>query len=1193
LPFLYSDSITLVRFKVIMTLLGGLLAVTPWAGAQVNVLTYHNDNARTGANLSETNLTLVNVTNTTFGKLFSYAVDGQVYGQPLCVANVAITNKGTHNVVFVATEHDSVYAFDADNNSSSNALPLWQVNFLNPGAGVTTVPSTDVNSDNVAPEIGITSTPVIDLSTATIFVEAKTKEVSGLTTNYMHRLHALALGSGAEKFGGPVLIHPVVAGTGDGNDGAGHVPFNGLRQMNRPGLLLLNGVVYAAYASHGDNGPYHGWLLGFNAQTLQPQGVLNLTPNGGLAGVWQAGGAPAADASSNIYFITGNGTFNPTNRNYGDSFIRVAASGTSLTVTDYFTPFNQQSLSDQDLDLGSGGAMMLPDAVGSVAHPHLLVGAGKEGKLYLLDRDNLGHFNPTNDNQVVQSFAAGQAEWSFDTPAYFNGTLYYSGAGDVLKAFSFSSGLINTNPVSVGGRTLGWPGATPSISANGTNAAIVWVLQTDAAPSGPAILRAYNATNLTIELYNSTQGGTRDVPGDAIKFTVPTIANGKVYVGTASGLAVFGTGTWASAPVIAPNGGVFTNSVQVALNSATTGAEIHFTLDGTLPSAASPLYTAPLTVTNTTIVRALAVKANAWPSPVTLACFIAASPATTIAGFGGNGTGWTLNGGAVVTNDVLTLTDGQFGEARSAFFNSPQFVTAFHALFIYQSSGGADGTTFLAQNAPAGPAALGSGGGCLGYCGISPSAAVEFNLYSGQGGSGSRYATNGVTMGYASTLPLDLGSGDPILVTLDYDGATLSEHLLDLDTSQTWDAAYSVNLPSDAGGAHSAFVGFTGATGGVASQQFVTGFTFTLDNPPVNGPAITPNGGAFTNFVNVGLTSSTPGATIYYTLEGSTPTATSTLYTGPFVLTNSTLVKAVALKTNVADSAIASALFNRAIRLPTITAFGGSGSGWTLNGGAAVTNDVLTLTDGQLSEARSAFFNVPQAITAFSGRFVYQSGGGADGTAFVCQNSGGGPSALGGAGGCLGYCGIAPSAAVEFNLYSGQGGTGTRFATGGVTGGYTSTLPLNLGGNNPIWVSLDYDGAVLSEHLVDQNTGQIYNAAYVASVPGAAGGNSAFVGFTGATGGVASRQTVSNFSFGAYEPLAAAVPPLLTFAVAGPQLVLSWPASPVSYTLQVTSNLAPPAVWSPAPEIPALNGAQISVTLNLGPGSQFYRLQGH
>ncbi len=505
--------------------LSGCLVVAPGIGrAQVNVLTYHNDNARTGQNLNETVLALTNVNATQFGRLFSLAVDGYVYAQPLYVSNVSIPSNGVHHVVYVATEHDSVYAFDAD----AAAPPLWKTSFLSKKPSVKSVASTKAHCGDLVPEIGITGTPVIDPITGTLYVVGNTEE----GTNFIQRLHALDITTGREKFGGPVIITASVAGTGDGSVG-GAIAFNPLLGNQRPGLLLLNGVVYIAWASHCDLGLYHGWILGYGATNLQQVAVFNATPNGQQGGIWMSGDGLSADTNGIIYGATGNGTFdaNLGGIDFGDSVLKLSSTG-GLAVVDYFAPFNQQMLADEDLDLGSGGVLVVPTQSATVSN--LLVACGKQGTVYVLNRDNLGHFQSGSDSQIVQSLT-NLLKASFDTPAYWNGRVYYAGVNNPVEAFAMTNGLLSSSPVSVSAVAFGFPGATPSISANGATNGIVWVIQR----IGKAILRAYDANNLTNELYSSsTRHG--DSPGKAVKFAVPTVANGKVYVGVQRSLAVYG-----------------------------------------------------------------------------------------------------------------------------------------------------------------------------------------------------------------------------------------------------------------------------------------------------------------------------------------------------------------------------------------------------------------------------------------------------------------------------------------------------------------------------------------------------------------------------------------------------------------------------------------------------------------------------
>lgn len=556
-----------------------------------DMVTYHNDNARTGLNAKETILTLADVNPNSFGKLFSHDVDGYVYAQPLYLSQISIPKQGIHNVVFVATEHDSVYAYDADSNTGINSTWLWHVSFIDPPAGVTTVPANPdhqgpddlgTGCDDIISEVGITGTPVIDRRTKTLYVVAKTKEVSGGHNHYVQRLHALDVATGAEKFGGPKGIAeticdnpssasgpyqyvsgPMIPGAGESNDGHGHVFFNALRQAQRPGLALVNGVVYVAWASHCDVTPYHGWVMGFDAQTLKLVSVFNDTPNAnsgpsGLAGggIWQAGAAPAADPQGAVYFATGNGVFDnvflangfPKQGDFGDSVLKVVVDPSSSTnspnengwgvkAADFFTPHDQSTLEQQDTDLGSGGVLVLPDQ--DAQPPRLAVQAGKAGTIYLLNRDNMGKFHSGNDNQIVQSLP-GAIGGAWNMPAFFNNTVYYNGVNDVLKAFRLINGKLSKNPVAKATPKFGYPGATPSISASTSTNAIVWALQTDQVGNGPTVLHAYRADNLK-ELYNSAMAGNRDrPPGTAVKFTLPTAVNGKVYVGTSTSIAVYG-----------------------------------------------------------------------------------------------------------------------------------------------------------------------------------------------------------------------------------------------------------------------------------------------------------------------------------------------------------------------------------------------------------------------------------------------------------------------------------------------------------------------------------------------------------------------------------------------------------------------------------------------------------------------------
>ncbi|HLY18290.1 MAG TPA: IPT/TIG domain-containing protein [Bryobacteraceae bacterium] len=497
--------------------------------AQVNVLTFKNDNARTGQNLNEPLLSPSNVNPTQFGRRFSHVVDGYMYGQPLYMASVPMADGTVHNIIVAGTAHDSVYAFDADDALGSNASPLWQVSFINPSQGVTTVSWQDVNCTVIYPEIGITGTPVIDAASYTVYLVAFTKETaSDGSVRYVHRLHALDVRSGKELAASPVEIQASVPGIGDGSSTVSFVP---LSYKQRGALLLANGVVYTPWSSHCDNGLYHGWIMGYRADTLQQAAVYNSTPNGAGASFWGAGAGPAADGDGNLFVVSANGTFDQTysTPDLGDSLIKLSPTN-GLTIADYFTPYNQLYLAENDLDLGSAGALLLPPEAGSNTHRNLALTAGKEGRIYLVDRDNMGRFNGQYDAGALQTITLG-GDGVFGSAAYFSGRVYFSAGGDGLRAFGIANAALTPAPVSSSPKAIADPGTTPVVSANGSANGIVWAYELGEARD--TLLHAYDATDLSKELY-------LDVLNAYTEFGVPMVADGKVYVGALNNLLVYG-----------------------------------------------------------------------------------------------------------------------------------------------------------------------------------------------------------------------------------------------------------------------------------------------------------------------------------------------------------------------------------------------------------------------------------------------------------------------------------------------------------------------------------------------------------------------------------------------------------------------------------------------------------------------------
>jgi hypothetical protein len=699
----FSTAAGTLRLSFLLSLLflallyGGLEPrLAAQAPTPVTVPTWRYDLTHAGQNTNETALMPSNVTESTFGKLFSVTVDGSVYAQPLYVPGLTMSDGLVHNVLFVATEHDSVYAFDADSNSGTNAHPLWHITLLDAAhgasSGATTVPGSDPGGQgDIGPEIGITGSPAIDPSTNTLYVVGKTKE-SGA---YFHRLHALNILTGAEQAHSPITINATVTGTGNGSSG-GKLTFSQLWENQRPALNFFNGHVYIGFGSHGDNGPWHGWIFAYDSTTLTQTAVLCLSPNGFGDAVWQSGAGMPIDTSvpgGRMFLATGNGTFSsypPFNANseFGDSIVAIDLSNGGLKPVDAFTPYNQAKLSSADLDQGSGGILMLPDQQG--ANPHILMQAGKDGRLLVLDRDKLGGYatgvtSNTNALQDIPNAAKGM--WS--TPAYWNGNVYLWGSGDygsydTAKMFKINSGVLDTTPSSVSGFTSGHPGVTFSISSRGTEDGIAWAVRADAFTThGNAILYAFDANDLTKVLWESDTNSTRDAVGWANKFAVPVVTNGKVYVSAVKTVGVYGlfnNTPVAAAPVISPNGGTFTGPQNVTLSSATSSASIYYTLDGSAPTPASTLYANPIAITTSTTIRAIATAPGFVQSAASSASFTFSNQTPTVTFQPGAGTYFSPQMVTLSDTDtaatVYYTTNGSTPTASSNQYTAPISVAA-------------------------------------------------------------------------------------------------------------------------------------------------------------------------------------------------------------------------------------------------------------------------------------------------------------------------------------------------------------------------------------------------------------------------------------------------------------------------------------------------------------------------------------
>ena len=1182
------------------------------------VLAGHGDAQNTGQQLNETVLNAGNVGPATFGKLFTVQVDGAVYAQPLTIPAVQINSgsaSSVHNTVFVATEHGGVYALDAD----SGAI-LWQQSVINPAAGITPVTQADDPVLNIAPESCITGSPVIDPATGTLYLEAETRNVINGQVHILQTLHAFDIHSGVEVDGGPMVIADAVANANEtaftpvsgpsvGGSGAasvnGVLTFNAYLEFQRPGLAISNGSVYVAFGSNADTGPYHGWVLGFNKSTLALDAVFCDTPNAVGGGLWQAGGDIAVDpATGDLFISVGNGAFDvqlngqgfPALGDYGDAVVKLVPDATTaanpgpngwgISVQDYFAPFNQAELNARDFDVGSSGPLLLSDAAGSAAHQHLLLAGGKEGRLYLIDRDNMGKFDPQNDHVVQEVVNADNGQ--VDQEAYYDGRVYVVGSyGDVARAYSVANAQLSTGPSSTSSNAYQFPGSSPTVSSDSATdpaAAVVWTTDT-----GAGELRAYSVDNLADELFSSSEApaGRDRLGAPPSKFAAVTVADGHVWTpSTGKLLTVYGllppnttlpklpagltvqpgsrgqlVLAWSNTAV--NQGGIL---VQESTDGGATfsplanlpGYPNEFTVSG-LSDATS--YTFEIEAYNNIGVSGWTAPASGVTPPAPQGSAIDFS-----SGFAQAQSAVTLNGSAALTGGDLLLTTGA-NQAGSALLNSPvqaaRFFTSFDFTLNPDSQGG---MAFVISGG--GPTSLGSGGAGLGYAGLPSSAAVYFEAAdAGEDlASFTGLLVNGAAVSSANQVSLDddgidLTSGHQFHVTLQYDGATLSETIRDLSANVSEAYTFPLQLPA-AIATGNASVGFCASTTTDAAQQAVEAWTYVPYDPPPASLAATPLSATSialnwremsTNQSGFNIQVSSDG-TNFQSIAQALPQARS-FVVGDLQPDVSYTFRVSAMHapgdSDFSNLATAATLAGTGPGLlDYTTGFAAAGGALTFNGSAALVNNTLEVIGGLPQQVGSVFSNAAVDASQFQTSFTFQFPvRGANGLTFTLQDDG--PTAIGRGTTGLAYLSIPNSVCLKFDLDADAGQTPS--ATGLYINGQSPTTNsidtrpsgINFHSLHDFHVILAYQSGLLTETIEDLQTSATFTDSFTINIPAILGANQAFVGFTASDGGAVCLPTIFNWRFVSTPPAPVG---LTATPVSSSEIDLAWNENATSQT---------------------------------------------